>query len=173
MGGRCDLDTGLVGPRCTDNFQIVEDKFSFRGHEWWSVEQAYQAAKFVSGSSQFIAIQSMNPDHLLDDYDFGMKVWRVGQKFKITTPNWDDVKVKTMLLVNIAKFRASKQFQEDLAATGKVEIIAMPSTWKWQHWNSKIMTAIRSEIQRGQFDLMQKIVQPLSSSDAMDYLDCY
>jgi len=53
MGGPCLLldpnsAKKVVGPACTDNFQIIP--FSFLGKTWHSVEQCYQAQKFPEGS---------------------------------------------------------------------------------------------------------------------------
>merc|ERR1711953_218020 len=64
MGGPCLLSgpgaaRKVLGPACTDNFQIVA--FTFQGRSWHSVEQCYQAMKYPEGSDSREKLESCQP----------------------------------------------------------------------------------------------------------------
>merc|ERR1712023_325954 len=50
----------VTAPTCTDNFQLAP--FTFAGSLWHSVEQCYQACKYIpSDPARFQTIQQMTP----------------------------------------------------------------------------------------------------------------
>ena len=151
MGGVCKLKGKITrdikeGPSCTDNFQILENKFKYDGQEWHSAEQAYQASKFDRGSDRYLKILSASPDNQID-WEYGEHVWKLGQLGEIKE-DWDDIKIKNMLLINMHKFAGNKELQEDLLSTKGYRIEGAPSTWEWQKWNGLIMSSIRNHIQQ-------------------------
>lgn len=133
------------GPRCTDNFHVVEGGFEFEGLIWKSTEQAYQASKFENGSVEFNRIYD-EPSESVSDWQYGMRVWDLGQSGKIRE-DWEDRKLASMLLVNLAKFRDEKM-AEELLTTLPHDLEAAPSTWEWQKWNGLILTYVRNELNR-------------------------
>ena len=141
MGGVCKLKTD--GPSCTDNFQY--SKFVHKGYMWLSAEQAYQALKFEVGSEWFTRIHEMEPLEDESSWDFGMRAWQYGQKGRLR-PEWELVKLRTMLEVNLAKFAYDEDLQKELLQTGDCEIIGAPSTWEWEKWNGLIMMFIRQKL---------------------------
>ena len=153
MGGRCFLVSKnpdgsfskTIGPECTDNFQIVENGFEFNGRLWHSVEQAFQALKFPSESIARNEIFATSPKGHESDEDYGLRVWQLGQ-YREDSPmreDWQENKVKVMLLLNIAKYASDKDFQNQLLETMGQGIEAQPSTSNWTYWNSKIQLFIR------------------------------
>tara|TARA_B100000927_G_scaffold248946_1_gene212752 strand:- start:676 stop:1227 length:552 start_codon:yes stop_codon:yes gene_type:complete len=153
MGGRCFLVTKnpdgsfskTIGPECTDNFQIVENGFEFNESRWHSVEQAFQALKFPSQSIARNEIFASSPKEHESDEDYGLRVWQLGQYREDSTmrEDWQENKVKVMLLLNIAKYASDKDFQNQLLETIGQGIEAQPSTSNWTYWNSKIQLFIR------------------------------
>jgi predicted NAD-dependent protein-ADP-ribosyltransferase YbiA (DUF1768 family) len=145
MGGVCTI-AGHDAPSCTDNFQVVYPPFAVEGHEFHSAEQAYQASKFVVDSVAFKLVASANPEGKTDE-EFGMEVWNIGNSSP-TRDGWDDVKVKSMYVANLCKFAQNEILADELRATqGKIE--AARSTWRWQFFNSRIMTKIRDLLTSG------------------------
>lgn len=139
MGGVCTI-AGHDAPSCTDNFQIVRPSFDVAGHKFHSVEQAYQASKFPVDSVAFKSVTAASPEGKTDE-EFGMEVWSIGNSFRVRG-NWDGVKVKSMYVANLCKFAQNQTLADELLGThGKIE--AAPSTWRWQFFNSRIMTKIR------------------------------
>lgn len=67
--------------------------------------------------------------------------------------DWERVKVRIMLDVNRAKYEQNPQLQQELLATGDIEIRGGPSTsWSfqgvshnWSHWNGLIQMLLREE----------------------------
>ena len=159
MGGRCFLITRnpdgsfskTIGPECTDNFQIVENGFEFDGSRWHSVEHAFQALKFPVGSIARNEIFATNPKEHESDEDYGLRVWQLGQYREDSTmrQDWQENKVKVMLLLNIAKYASNKDFQDQLLQTRGQGIEALPSTSNWTYWNSKIQLSIRELLIEG------------------------
>ena len=151
MGGRCyiwvpksDGTLGrIVGPSCTDNFQIVSPRFRYSELEWYSVEQAFQALKFPSGSTARVEIHATSPNIGESDDEYGLRVWRIGRFAEGMREDWAHKKVKIMLLLNLAKYASDSSFQEDLMATGNQRIEGQESTWKWKYWNSCTQMLIR------------------------------
>ena len=153
MGGRCFLVSKnpdgsfskTIGPECTDNFQIVENGFEFNGSRWHSVEQAFQALKFPNDSIARGEIFATGPKEHESDEDYGLRVWQLGQYREDSTmrEDWQENKVKVMLLLNIAKYASDKDFQKQLLETIGQGIEAQPSTSNWTYWNSKIQLFIR------------------------------
>jgi len=171
MGGVCKLVTAMKkinGPPCTDNFQVVTLKFKHGGFEWWSAEQAYQASKFSKKNSLFRAIRDANPDGE-SDWDFGMRVWRMGQE-KAPRTTWNEEKLRIMLLVNISKFQSLQRLRDELRATAYHNIEGAPSTWNWQLYNGQIMTVIRETIMNGCLTKLASSVTGMSHSEIEKFL---
>ena len=145
MGGVCTI-AGHDAPSCTDNFQIVRPQFEVAGHKFHSAEQAYQASKFPVDSPAFYVVATASPEGKTDD-EFGMEVWNIGNSWQ-ARGNWDSVKVKAMYVANLCKFIQNTSLADDLRVTFG-EIQAAPSTWRWQFFNSKIMTKIRDLLTKG------------------------
>ena len=147
MGGPCLIVCAdgerKPAPECTDNFQIVSGKFTFNGKQWHSVEQAYQASKFASDSAQHRQIHQTAPRGR-DAWSYGVDVWERGQREPVA--EWNAVKLRTMLLANIAKFASSKGARKALRETGEAVIVGASSTWEWAKWNGLIMMFIRKAI---------------------------
>lgn len=146
MGGVCRLIGRVTrdikdAPPCTDNFQVLERKFKYDGEFWHSAEQAYQASKFDRGSDRYLKILSASPDNQTD-WEYGEHVWKLGQLGEIKE-DWDDIKIKNMLLINLCKFSSSEQLRSELESTKECSIEGAPSTWEWQKWNGLIMSLIR------------------------------
>jgi len=154
MGGRCylltvggiDGITRIQGPRCTDNFQIVNPRFGYLNSEWYSVEQAFQAIKFPEGSIARLEIHGTPPEISESDEEYGLRVWLLGQPRGDSTmrDDWEQEKVKIMLLLNLAKYASDADFQDDLVATDGFSIEAKNSTANWKHWNECIQLWIRN-----------------------------
>ena len=101
----------------------------------------------------------MHPETGEDDWDFGMKAWQQGQSGEIVE-NWDDIKLKTMLLINLAKFNQNQGMCQDLKETEGHQISARPSTWEWRKWNTLIMEYIRRSISaRINLEKMSKVIE--------------
>ena len=58
--------------------------------------------------------------------------------------DWEQEKVKIMLLLNLAKYASDADFQDDLVATDGFSIEAKNSTANWKHWNECIQLWIRN-----------------------------
>merc|ERR1712183_446025 len=91
----------VLGPACTDNFQIIP--FTFLGTSWYSVEQCYQAQKFPEGSESREKVEKCAPLPDENGSMYGHRVWRLGQRLNGMVLGWDDMKVEMMFLVNAAK----------------------------------------------------------------------
>ena len=166
MGGRCYLlavgDDGEItriqGPRCTDNFQIVNLGFRYLDSEWFSVEQAFQALKFPDGSIARLEIHGTAPEIGESDEEYGLRVWLLGQPRGDSTmrDDWEQEKVKVMLLLNLAKYASDANLQGELIATDGFSIEAKGSTVNWKHWNECIQIWIR-QILMSQEDLHSTI----------------
>ena len=63
--------------------------------------------------------------------------------------DWQENKVKVMLLLNIAKYASDKDFQNQLLETIGQGIEALASTSNWTYWNSKIQLSIRKLLVEG------------------------
>lgn len=155
MGGRCSYSkptksTGryrlFIAKSCTDNFQIVDEKFNYGGLDWHSVEQAFQSLKFPVGSIAQKEIYNCAPQNPADEANYGIHVWTLGQPRQDTKmrSDWEQEKVKVMLLLNLAKYSSNKEFQNDLLETENYRIIANESTANWAFWNAAIQTYIRN-----------------------------
>ena len=97
MGGPCRirLATGSKkAPACTDNFQLR--RFDFGGAAWHSVEQCYQAHKFVDGTPAREKIRLSVPRVGESASGHGMRCWSAGQTGGgALREDWDAVKVRT------------------------------------------------------------------------------
>ena len=138
-------------PPCTDNFQVVPDGFEYDGIIWHSVEQAFQSLKFPMGSIAQLEIERAAPRPDESDASYSMRTWSLGQPRRDTSmrEDWEQVKVKVMTVLNIAKYASSVDFCFDLIETGTNRILGQPSTWKWSYWNAAIQTYIRTELHKG------------------------
>jgi hypothetical protein len=165
MGGACYFgDDKITAPDCTDNFQIVQPMFSAYGHEWHSVEQAFQALKFPEGSIGRKHILNSPPREMEGSGNYGMRVWIYGSRRpKSGFPDWvmrdgfQLEKVKVMYILNMAKYASNESFQRDLVdVTNGHRIIGKFSTNShrhgnnWKFWNENTQTAIRSLIIKGE-----------------------
>ena len=148
----------ISGPPCTDNFQIAQ--FQFDGDTWQSVEQCYQACKFLkttaSGASGRQRIQRMLPFAGETDHNHGMRVWREGARADLRS-DWDAVKIEVMLRICRAKLLANEDLRRELFGTGDAQITGAPSTsWtgrtgnghSWTSWNGRIQTLLREELRQ-------------------------
>ena len=148
----------IIGPPCTDNFQVVS--FPFDGDEWQSVEQCYQACKFLkttpTGASGRQRIQRMLPFAGETDHSHGMRVWREGASADLRS-DWEAVKVEVMLRACRAKLLANEHVRLELLETGQATITGAPSTsWtgpsgkghSWTSWNGKVQTFLREELRQ-------------------------
>ena len=182
MGGICYLmcveDDGEItriqGPRCTDNFQIVNPGFRYLDSEWFSVEQAFQAIKFPDGSIARSEIHGTAPEIGESDEDYGLRVWLLGQPRGDSTmrDDWEQEKVKVMLLLNLAKYASDVEFQDKLVASNGFSIEARGSTANWKHWNECIQIWIR-QILISQNELNSTIldIENMNSEDVENMLD--
>lgn len=156
------------GPYCTDNFLIMKEKFNYEGLDWFSVEQAFQSLKFPKDSRTRKEIHSAGPRSNENSTSYGNRVWSLGQG-SILRKDWELEKVKVMLLLNIAKYAANKDFQQDLATTQNSRIIARRSTWKWTYWNAAIQTYVRQLIHDGKnLDHCIKEISEIHSKEVED-----
>ena len=182
MGGRCYIltaeDDGRItriqGPRCTDNFQIVNPGFRYLDSEWFSVEQAFQAIKFPDGSIAHSEIHGTAPEIGESDEEYGLRVWLLGQPRGDSTmrDDWEQEKVKVMLLLNLAKYASDVELQDELVATDGFSIEAKGSTANWKHWNECTQIWIR-QILMSQDDLDTTIrdVENMRAEDIEYMLD--
>ena len=186
MGGKCKYSkptksTGdyslFVAKSCTDNFQIVEGKFNYQRLDWHSVEQAFQSLKFPMGSIAQEEIYECAPRNPNDEATYGIEVWSLGQPREDTKmrSDWEQEKVKVMLLLNLAKYSSNKEFQNDLLETENYRIIAQGSTANWTFWNAAIQTYVRSLLHDGK-NLVEMIeeIEYLEGGEVKDLLiDAY
>ena len=148
----------ISGPPCTDNFQVAQ--FHFDGDTWQSVEQCYQACKFLKttahGASGRQRIQRMLPFAGETDHNHGMRVWREGARADLRS-DWDAVKIEVMLRICRAKLLANEDLRRELLGTGDVQITGAPSTswtgrtgngYSWTSWNGRIQTLLREELRQ-------------------------
>jgi predicted NAD-dependent protein-ADP-ribosyltransferase YbiA (DUF1768 family) len=182
MGGRCYIltveDDGeitrLQGPSCTDNFQIINPGFMYLDYEWFSVEQAFQALKFPKESIARLDIHGTAPKIGESDEEYGLRVWLLGQQRGDSTmrDDWEQEKVKVMLLLNLAKYTSDLNLQNELIATDGFSIEAKDSTSNWKHWNECTQIWIR-QILKSQKDLDAtiRIVENMVAEDVEHMLD--
>ena len=182
MGGRCYIltvegdgsITRIQGPRCTDNFQIVNSGFRYLNYEWFSVEQAFQAIKFPDGSIARSEIHGTTPEIGESDEEYGLRVWLLGQPRSDSTmrDDWEQEKVKVMLLLNLAKYASNADLRNELVATDGFSIEAKRSTANWKHWNECTQIWIR-QILMSQDDLNATIrfIENMSVEDVEYMLD--
>ncbi len=182
MGGRCYIwtveDDGKItriqGPRCTDNFQIVNPGFRYLDSEWFSVEQAFQAIKFPDGSIARSEIHGTAPEIGESDEEYGLRVWLLGQPRGDSTmrDDWEQEKVKVMLLLNLAKYASDADLQDELVATDGFSIEAKGSTANWKHWNECTQIWIRQNLM-SQDDLNTtiRVIENMRAEDVEYMLD--
>ena len=86
------------------------------------------------------------------DSEHGLRVWRLGQISLYSNRDCVDLnvfhanKVKTMFLINAAKYREHKDLQQQLMnETGPKnnKLKGAHSTWEWTKWNGAIQTYIK------------------------------
>eukprot|EP00961_Rhodomonas_salina_P104991 1413816-Rhodomonas_salina.2 len=83
------------------------------------------------------------------DWDYGIRVWQLGQIRNATRLEWPTLKVEYMYKANVAKYLAHPDMQQELLATGEKLMIGSPSTANWRMWNGLIQTRIRKELREG------------------------
>ena len=182
MGGRCYLlrvedDDEIIriqGPRCTDNFQIVNPRFRYLDSEWFSVEQAFQAIKFPDGSIARLEINGTAPEVGESDEEYGLRVWLLGQLRDDSTMryDWEREKVKVMLLLNLAKYASDANLQDELVATDGFSIEARGSTANWKHWNECTQIWIRQIIMsQDGLHATIRVIQNMNAEDVEYMLD--
>ena len=166
--------TRIQGPRCTDNFQIVNPGFRYLNSEWFSVEQAFQAIKFPDGSIARLEIHGTVPEIGESDDEYGLRVWLLGQPRGDSTmrDDWEQEKVKVMLLLNLAKYASDADLQDELVATDGFSIEAKGSTANWKHWNECTQIWIR-QILMSQDDLNTtiRVIENMNPEDVENMLD--
>ena len=166
--------TRIQGPRCTDNFQIVNPGFRYLNSEWFSVEQAFQAIKFPDGSIARLEIHGTVPEIGESDDEYGLRVWLLGQPRGDSTmrDDWEQEKVKVMLLLNLAKYASDTNLQDELVATDGFSIEAKGSTANWKHWNECTQIWIR-QILMSQDDLNTtiRVIENMNPEDVENMLD--
>ena len=161
MGGPCFLlstapERKVTGPPATDNFAV--QPFTFDGTLWQSVEQCYQAHKLLDATMREV-IRLMVPRPGETDFDYGMRVWRAGNRNKGQNKyrdDWDAVKIEVMLRACRSKYAAHEELRAQLLGTGDARIVGGPSTeWKgasgrhgWSDWNGKIQELLREELRQ-------------------------
>jgi predicted NAD-dependent protein-ADP-ribosyltransferase YbiA (DUF1768 family) len=182
MGGPCRLvsETGktTTAPECTNNFQIRP--FVYRNNKFYSCEQAYQAFKFNEGSDGFKKVIAMIPknDSVEEGSRHGNAVWWVGQQNEgDLNRNLDNIKIRTMLNANRAKYDQNDDLKEELLSTGSLIIVGGPSTsWtykskshNWSYWNGRIQMIIREELRpadKRNNELLSQLLQEIDSYEA-------
>ena len=60
-------------------------------------------SRYLEMESNFINIRDMIPKDNETDSAFGMRAWKNGQKNRKIRPDWEQVKVEAMFIVNCAK----------------------------------------------------------------------
>ena len=182
MGGRCYIwtveDDGEItriqGPRSTDNFQIVNPGFRYLDSEWFSVEQAFQAIKFPDGSIARLEIHGTAPEIGESDEEYGLRVWLLGQPRGDSTmrDDWEQEKVKVMLLLNLAKYASDTELQDELVATDGFSIEARRSTANWKHWNECTQIWIRQILMsQGDLNTTIRVIENMNPEDVENMLD--
>eukprot|EP00811_Abedinium_folium_P009861 NODE_19117_length_859_cov_4.359290.p1 GENE.NODE_19117_length_859_cov_4.359290~~NODE_19117_length_859_cov_4.359290.p1 ORF type:complete len:200 (-),score=42.44 NODE_19117_length_859_cov_4.359290:166-765(-) len=147
MGGPCYLADGSsrrkLAPACTDNFQTCV--FVLNGVRWHSVEQCFQAMKFLDPGLQE-RIRLAIPRSGENDSAHGNRVWSLGQTRSQLRPDWEAVKVQIMYTACRAKLAQHEDLRQQLLSTGGALLEGAPSTDCWQLWNGKIQTRLREEL---------------------------
>jgi ribA/ribD-fused uncharacterized protein len=136
MGGPCTVDG--VSYDELDNF--LQCSFELDGVRWTSVEQCFQAAKFLDVSWR---------ERIRACHD-GDECWRLGNsRAHRIRPDWEAVKVEVMYNANRAKFTAqgssAHRLRAALLSTGSGRIIAHGSPF-WAHWNGVLLERLREEL---------------------------
>jgi ribA/ribD-fused uncharacterized protein len=125
------------------NFHLC--KIAYDGHVYDSSEHAFQAAKTISVSERRQIRLSSSPG----------KAKRMGKEVTLR-PDWEFIKLNTMLLILRIKF-ADPELRSKLLATGNVMLIER-NTWgdqfwgqsrgKGENWLGKLLMRIRDEIRQ-------------------------
>ena len=164
-------------PPCTDNFLVVPGGFEYDGIIWHSVEQAFQSLKFPMGSIAQLEIERAAPRPDESEKSYSMRTWSLGQPRRDTSmrKDWEQVKVKLMTVLNIAKYASSVDYCFDLIATGTNRILGQPSTWNWPYWNAAIQTYIRTELHKGtDLQNLLEVVEDMEPTQVETLLsECY
>jgi predicted NAD-dependent protein-ADP-ribosyltransferase YbiA (DUF1768 family) len=150
----------------------VNPGFSYLDSEWFSVEQAFQAIKFPDGSIARLEIHGTAPETGESDEEYGLRVWLLGQPRGDSTmrDDWEQEKVKVMLLLNLAKYASDANLQDELVATDGFSIEAKGSTANWKYWNECTQIWIR-QILMSQDDLHTTIrVTENMSAEDVEYM---
>jgi hypothetical protein len=158
MGGPCYVlgeheRTGIGGkrgPRSTDNFDVAP--FFFEGETWYSVEQCYQACKYMKEGRR--VVQEMVPYPQESSGSYGLRVWKAGQPGVLgDNIDWNahffPNKIEYMYRINAAKYACHPELQEQLLATKGTYIAGGRSTWEWSKWNGLIQMQTRVELENG------------------------
>mmetsp|Transcript_76384 Transcript_76384/g.127254 ORF Transcript_76384/g.127254 Transcript_76384/m.127254 type:complete len:192 (-) Transcript_76384:487-1062(-) len=131
MGGPCLVDG--VSRHELDNFGICS--FEYNGKTYASAEHAFQAAKFTDEAHCQKIRQAPS----------GGDAWSLGNTREVPIrKDWENVKVKVMYEVNLAKFSQNPMLCEALVAT-KGPIIAFGFPF-WAKWNAVLLERIREEL---------------------------
>jgi len=147
MGGPCAIvdESGKpagAAPACTDNFQIKP--FTLDGEKWSSVEQCFQALKFLEAPKRK-SMQDSLPEEGEGDRPYGLRMFQMGRERLPIRADWDVVRAEVMYRVTRAKFASNKDCQEELLATG-CKAFGHHDAGFWGVWNPKIMTRLREEL---------------------------
>jgi predicted NAD-dependent protein-ADP-ribosyltransferase YbiA (DUF1768 family) len=144
MGGRCwfviqqgnsangEGERRERAPPCTDNFQYVA--FQYKGKQWMSVEQCFQAQKFHDDGIQERIRLCLKKSETETDHEHGMRVWSEGRRYSKIRGDWDKVKVDEMFNICWAKLESNPKMQIELVeATGGSYPIEGNSSTGWDH----------------------------------------
>merc|ERR1740116_272555 len=108
-----------------------------------------------------------------NDSSHGMRVWQAGQQRSTLRPDWDAVKIEMMYRINVAKYAANSDLQQELLSTGNEEMVGAGSTgWttklgksaNWSEFNGIIQMRIREELKSPedrQADIYERIKQQM------------
>ena len=159
-----------MAPPCTDNFQVLPfyypwpaESFESEGDEpegdepllYQSVEQCYQASKYVRRTKTHEKIRNLVPRVNETDSGHGMRCWSEGQRGRggDSFSRFEDHKVSIMLEITLAKYSQHRIARAELLeCVGN--IVGGPSTsWKfngtdhnWKDWNGKVQECVREEL---------------------------
>lgn len=136
MGGRCWIviqegnshngegDRRERAPPCTDNFQYVP--FTYKGKQWMSVEQCFQAMKFPDEGYQERIRLCLKKSDTETDHEHGMRVWSEGRRYSKISGSWDKDKVQIMMDICWAKYESNPKCK--LSFLRRLAVIASKET---------------------------------------------
>ncbi len=103
---------------------FYESKFYYDGHEWKSVEHAFQAAKCVKKEDYIAILNAKTPG----------EAKRIGRTVQMVE-DWDNIRCHVMHECLLMKFLGDDELMNKLLATGDAELIE-GNTWHDNFWGS-------------------------------------